>query len=84
MSFQMINLHTNLHYIIANLLPSWHLHFGTGLKCIANLIFHPVNCTILGYQTAELPPRSFGEKFLVALGSASLFKQLKFKSAPNL
>ena len=27
---------------VANLLPSQHLHLGTGCKCIANLIFHPV------------------------------------------
>ena len=50
----MIKLHTNLHYIIANLLPSWHLHFGTGLEMYCKSDFHPVNCTILGYQTAEL------------------------------
>ena len=50
----MIKFAHKLHYIIANLLPSWHLHFGTGLKMYCKSDFHPVNCTILGYQTAEL------------------------------
>ena len=88
MSFQMINLHTNLHYIIANLLPSWHLHFGTGLKmyCKSDFssceLYYPwlPDCRV----QVRVAPEIFGENFLVPLGSAPLFKQLKLKSAPNL
>ena len=77
----MIKFAPNLHYIIANLLPSWHLHFGTGLKMYCKSDFS--SCELYypwlpDCRVGQSCPQDFlGEIFSVPLGSASLFKQLK-------